>query len=178
MNESLIEKARAGDKEAENYVFAALRESFILIAKHRLRDAPHRTHEDIVQEACSTVLEKYRTERFDKGFMQWAYGVLRNKIGNAYQQTSRHADIKELNTMPSIVSIESKPEIVIAVRRCFESMVRSNVRYARVINLAHQGYTTDEICQRLSLTPQNCHTLLSRVRAKLRECLERSGVSL
>lgn len=176
MIESLIEKAKAGDKAAENQIFKSLRESFILIAKHRLRDLPHRTHEDIVQEACATVLEKYRTEQFDKGFMHWAYGVLRNKIGNAYQYQDRHPMLSSVEADHMGTSLDSaNHQLGIIIRRCFEKLIMSNLRYARLVNLAHQGYDTEEICQRLGLTVQNCHTLLSRSREKLRECMESGG---
>ena len=176
MNDPLIEMARAGDKRAENDLFVTLRASFMLIAKHRLRDLPHRTHEDIVQDACTTVLQKYRTEQFDKGFMNWAYGVLRNKIGNAYQYQDRHPlsssiDAEQVETGPDSAS----HHLGMIIRRCFGKLISSNLGYARLVNLAHQGYGTDEICRRLGITAQNCHTLLSRSRKKLRECMESGG---
>lgn len=176
MNDSLIEMARAGDKKAENDLFVTLRASFMLIAKHRLRDLPHRTHEDIVQEACTTVLERYRTEQFDKGFMNWAYGVLRNKIGNAYQYQDRHPSPSSTDAMQVEAGSDSaNHHLGMTIRRCFEKLLSSNLRYARLVNLAHQGYRTDEICKRLGLTVRNCHTLLSRSRQKLRECMEDGG---
>lgn len=69
--------------------FDKLREIFTAVAKRRVRN--ERDAEEIVQDTLVTVLEKAAAQTFEKGFLQWAFGVLRNKIGNHYQKQGRQA---------------------------------------------------------------------------------------
>jgi hypothetical protein len=64
-----------------------LREIFAAVAKRRIRNEVDA--EEIVQEALATVLEKSAAQEYEKSFLQWAFGVLRNKIGNYYQKRDR-----------------------------------------------------------------------------------------
>jgi DNA-directed RNA polymerase specialized sigma24 family protein len=46
-----------------------------------------------------------------------------------------------------------------------------NPRYARVLNLIHLGYNTEEICRRMKLTRSNLYSIVSRARALLSDCV-------
>ena len=80
----LLERALVGDKEAEKELFQYLFVRFKLFAKQKGRGV--QDAEDIAQEACVTILEKYKSQSFTAGFEAWAYGVLRMKIGNFLQK--------------------------------------------------------------------------------------------
>ncbi|NIO21904.1 MAG: hypothetical protein GTN76_14535, partial [Candidatus Aenigmarchaeota archaeon] len=80
--DELLSKAREGDEKAERELFQYLFVRFKALAKRRIGEGEA---EDIAQEACLTVLEKYKTQTFTKGFETWAYGVLKMKIGNYMQ---------------------------------------------------------------------------------------------
>jgi DNA-directed RNA polymerase specialized sigma24 family protein len=55
---------------------------------------------------------------------------------------------------------------------CFKQLVRVNRRFARVLNLSHQGYLADEICGRMRITLSNLYSIMSRGRSLLKQCLE------
>jgi DNA-directed RNA polymerase specialized sigma24 family protein len=50
-------------------------------------------------------------------------------------------------------------------------------RHARILVMKYQGYRTAEICERMSITPNNLYVTLSRARAMLKACLEKEGKS-
>ena len=82
--DDLLGQALKGDKSAEKQIYEFLFIRFTAIAKRRIME--EQDAEDLAQEACVTVFQKYKHENFTKGFMAWAYGVLRMKIGNYLQK--------------------------------------------------------------------------------------------
>ncbi len=85
--EELAEAAKAGDAAAEDRLFSLLERSFLLVAKYRIRNLEDA--EDIVHDALGTALCKYKSAELAKGFLPWAFLVLRNKIGNYYMKKAR-----------------------------------------------------------------------------------------
>jgi RNA polymerase sigma factor (sigma-70 family) len=172
MNE-LLAKAKSGDKKAEKELFQYLFVRFKSLAKRRIGEGEG---EDIAQEACLTVLQKYKTETFTKGFEAWAYGVLKMKIGNYMQgQMVKQKSLAPESEADQIEKISS-PEPDYALKRklidCLKQLAKFNRLYIRVLNFIHQGYKTDEICQRLRIKANNFYVLLNRGRRHLRTCLE------
>jgi RNA polymerase sigma factor (sigma-70 family) len=174
--EDLLMRARSGDKAAEQKIFERLLVRFTLIAKRRIDgdDA-----QDIAQEACMTILEKYRTEAPAGRFEAWAHGVLYNKIGNFYQhrdvRRTWHAGVRAYE--PASVS---EPGLEHDLRRqlleCLRKLICGNRRYARALNLVSQGFGTDEICQRLAVQPGYLYVILNRGRKMLTECLKKDMI--
>ena len=174
----LLARAREGDKSAEKQLFEYLFVRFRLFAKHRVREEEEA--EDIAQEACITVLEKYRSERFTEGFQAWAYGVLKMKIGNHLQSAaakqSRIMTQPATNWVRGMSSPSSDPVLRRRLVDCLRKILKVNRRYARALNLAYQGYETDEICKKLNLGRNNLYVILNRGRSMLRTCLETGEV--
>jgi len=174
--EDLLTLARSGDKAAERKIFERLLVRFTLIAKRRIDgdDA-----QDIAQDACLTILEKYRTEAPADRFEAWAHGVLYNKIGNFYQhrnvRRTWHAGVRAY--APAIVS---EPGLEHELRRkllaCIRKLVHGNRRYARALNLVFQGFRTDEICQKLAIQPGHLYVILNRGRRMLIDCLDKDVI--
>jgi RNA polymerase sigma factor (sigma-70 family) len=171
--EELLARALAGDKYAENQLFDFLLVRFRHFAKQHIRTADV---EDLAQEACLTVLEKYKTEKFSKSFQAWAYGVLKMKIGNYLQA----AAIKRKNMADGQIDEENTANILRTVdfdlkRRlmnCMKKINKVNPRYTRVLNLVHQGYSTDEISEMLQINRNNYYVILNRGRKMLKACLK------
>ncbi|MEW5923337.1 MAG: sigma-70 family RNA polymerase sigma factor [Candidatus Zixiibacteriota bacterium] len=170
---NLVTMARNGDLEAEKQLFQYLRVRFEYLAKKRLlkkEDA-----EDIAQEACLTVIEKYRTVDFHGQFNAWALKVLRNKIGNYLQgkcmrdnKVAREVDVGALRNRIN----EPVDMILISdLSDCLRKLLAAFPRYARALNLVHLGFTTDDICRRLDIKPNNLYVILNRGRQILKECL-------
>lgn len=168
----LLSKAKTGDKTAESDLFSFLHVRFSIIAQRRLgvQDA-----EDLVNDACITVLEKYRELPPETRFEPWAYRVLRNKIGSHLRDQSVRK--KTVETTDRIEDYENRavtpvdPAARMALIRCLRKLSRVYPRYARAVNLLNLGYSTDEICQRLHLKRNNLYVLLFRCRNWLNSCL-------
>jgi DNA-directed RNA polymerase specialized sigma24 family protein len=93
---SLDEMAAAArdDAGAESRLCAILRERFLQVAKHRVREADA---EDVVQDALRIVFQKYRDRAAGAGILVWSFAVLRHVVGNYYQAQRRHARLVPLD---------------------------------------------------------------------------------
>lgn len=174
----LIAEAKAGSREAEEQLFEILRARFRTIAKRRVLEKE--TAEDVVQEACLTVLEKYKTEEFHSGFEPWAYRVLRMKIGN-YLQLKKTRQ-RKINHEVDIMDIsetamsQSNQDLEAMLVDCLRKIARASRRYARVLSFSYQGYKADEICKRLRVTKSSLYSMLCRSRSLMNQCLESGQV--
>jgi RNA polymerase sigma factor (sigma-70 family) len=172
--EQLLVRARAGDRTAEQEMFEYLLARFTYLAQRRISAEEAR---DVAQDACLTVLEKYRTEAPQERFLPWAYEVLRNKIGNYYQhqkvQKRVMADLPPDSPAQSPDRAEADLETRLRLILCMKRLVKAYPRFARILNLIYQGYTTDEICERMRLTANNLYVSLTRSRKLLNNCLEK-----
>lgn len=178
--QQLIQSIRAGDRTARERLFEELLVSFRIIVKHRFQEHFDQTSEDIAQEACRTVLERFPNANFENGFASWAHEVLRNHIGNAYQRRNRELARRAPDPDIALQADRSNPDPDFnrSVRQCFKELLESNKRYARVLNLIRLGFKTDEVCRRLEINRANCHTMLSRARTRLILCLESKGIHI
>ncbi len=171
--DELLSKAREGDEKAERELFQYLFVRFKTFAKRRIGEGEA---EDIAQEACMTVLQKYKSETFTKGFEAWAYGVLKMKIGNYMQgllvKQKSLAPEAEADQAEKISSPGPDHDLKRKLIDCLKRLVKFNRLYARALNFIYQGYNTDEISRRLRIKPNNFYVILSRGRRHLRTCLE------
>jgi RNA polymerase sigma factor (sigma-70 family) len=171
--ETLLLRARQGDKDAENEIFETLLVRFRLFAGQKIGD--REAVEDIAQKACLTVLQKYKTQEFSVGFEVWAYGVLRMNIKGYYHQViaerDRSAPGISIETVKAPEPENVDPHIELMLLKCLEKVVRVNPRYARILNLVHLGFKSDEICQKMKITRNNFYVTLNRARSLLWTCL-------
>jgi long-chain fatty acid transport protein len=170
--DQLVAEAKTHNQMAENELFQRLLRRFEAIA---LRRVGERDYEDIAQEACLKVLEKYKTVDFKVGFSEWSYGVLRNVIGNYYQraETTKKTTLTNdaLEYIRFFPSARDREEHKWQLLECLKTITRLDRRYARILNLVYHGYKIDEICKKLKITPSNCYVILNRARARLKEVL-------
>lgn len=166
----LSTQAKAGVKSGEEELLRYLSVRFHALAKRRVNEGDA---EDMAQEACFTVLEKYKTATYSKGFSAWAYKILRNKIGNYLRSKNNMKPEPDIEHVMNTSSVQPDCNLKRMLVRCFQQLVKRNRGYARVLNLVHQGYRTDEICKKLRITPNNLYVTLSRGRLLLKSCLER-----
>jgi RNA polymerase sigma factor (sigma-70 family) len=174
--EELVQKAIDGDKKAEKEIFDYLFVRFKYLAKRTVGESDC---EDLAQEACMTILEKYKNEEFTVSFTAWAYGVLKMKIGN-YLQSGRRRFDKEAYPVNDIEVTASTqdPTLKKILIDCLRKISRSYIRYARALNLAYQGYDTEEACSKLDMNPNHYYVTLNRGRSLLKSCIEEGGISL
>lgn len=154
----------------KEYTFDVLRESFVLIARRRVG---HDSAEDIAQEACMTVLQKYDSDQHADRFDSWAYQILRNKIGDYLRRDRVRREA--IGTHEAIIQKSTNSpnfELRRQIELCLRKLARVNHRYVQILRFATEGYNTSEICKRQGITPQNLYVLLNRSRSALRKCLE------
>jgi RNA polymerase sigma factor (sigma-70 family) len=173
----LLAQAKQGDKKAEEEIFRFLYERFAFIAKYRLGREEAR---DISQDACMTILEKFRAEKMPENFEAWSYGVLRMKIGNFLQKREVRQKVMvdeiHIGGAAEQADVPPNPELKRKLLDCLRKIVRAYPRYARAMNLVHQGYKTNEICDRMGLNAGNLYVILNRGRSMLSRCLNKGGI--
>lgn len=172
---NLYEKALKGDEQAEKELFQSLFVRFRLFAEQKVDEE---IASEIAQQACVTVLEKYRTETFKIGFQAWAYGILKMTLLSYHRDKSREKERQQpfCDDFKLPQSKTPHPMLRHHLMDCIGQLVKSYSKYARILNLHYQGYSTDEICQRLKLKPEQYYVYVTRGRSLLRDCLIQKGV--
>ena len=162
----------AGDKEAERILFDRLSVSFRIFAQHRLWNIEDA--EDVVQEALKTVAQKCADIKIESSFAAWARRILEHKILDSVKAKQRDKRKMEtaIDDADLFVGSNPNPSFVTDLLACLRKVFGIDKRYARVLNLCQQGYTSDEICERLDVKVGHMYVLLSRARAALLSCLE------
>jgi RNA polymerase sigma factor (sigma-70 family) len=175
--DDLIRRARDGDEKAEKELFQYLLVRFRAFASRRVGDDEA---DDVAQNACLAVLKKYRTETFTKGFQPWAYGVLKMEVRSYIRTRSDRASRLDYRSdteqMVRTPSVEGGYDLKVRLSNCLRKIVQRSRSYARVLNLIHQGFKSDEVCKRLSITPNNFYVILSRGRQMMKVCLKKGTV--
>jgi RNA polymerase sigma factor (sigma-70 family) len=174
---TLYEKALHGGRVQEDQLFQTLTVRFRIIARHRVRN--NEDAEDVVQETMAVICREFRNTAFHTSFAAWAYEVLRHRIlayyekRNARGRESVHLDETVLNSEAAMndEGVALRPSLI----DCLRQIAGYNIRYARVLNLHHQGYSTDEICRKLRIKSGNFYLILLRARALLDKCLREKG---
>jgi RNA polymerase sigma factor (sigma-70 family) len=160
-----------GDESAEEKLFKYLLARFRLLARQRVGKSD--AIEEIAQETCITVFEKYKTENFKASFEAWAHGVFRMMIRRYYERLQiewkRFANDKSEERE---VFKPVDPELEREIGKCLKKIAKINRNYARAINLLYQGYKTDEVCQKLRIERKNLYVIVSRGRSMLKACLK------
>jgi RNA polymerase sigma factor (sigma-70 family) len=173
MKERLLDRARQGDEAAEKEIFEFLLARFTAFATRKIggKDAA-----DVAQEACLTIVKKYRDEKYTIGFEAWAYGVLKMTIRNflRYRRYREKTSAPEFEIDRSGKTWEQEPDFELKrnLLDCLKQIYKRNPLYARSLNLRYQGYQTEAISEMLHVAPKNYYVLLSRGRKLLKECLE------
>lgn len=172
----ILKTAKCGNKIAEEELFGYLRERFFYLAKRRIRNEDAK---DIAQEACIIVLRKYKFYERQARFEAWAYKILQNLIGN-YLQHKKIEHNHELEAKNGSQQIQNPSGEIdpIFERKLLNSLRKIMIRnklYARVLNLTHLGFKTEEICDQLNISANYYYVVLNRGRNALKLCLEESG---
>ncbi len=164
--------ARKGGSAEEQRLFAVLTDIFRLFVQQRVWS--RQDCEEIVQETLTTIAEKYRGIEFETSFAAWAYRVLEHKILH-YYRTKRCRESKFAHP-PEGVEIATtepfNPNLKRKLLDCLRQISRGNRRHARILTLRYQGFSAEEICDKLRITRNNAYIILSRARAMLKRCLK------
>jgi len=167
----LFELANQGDKAAEKELFRVLSVRFRIIGLQRIWNKSD--IDDIVQDALKTVVEELKNVTITSSFSAWAAKILDYKI-LAYIKKKRTTHSRISNTPPdenyhSAQRVSS--DLKLQLMYCLKQLFKARPMYARILNLHYQGFSVDEVCQRLEITRGNSYVILSRARLLLSKCL-------
>ena len=168
----LHDLVKRGDKSAEKQLFQQLSVSFRLFVQHRIwndEDA-----EEIVQETLLVVLRKYKGIEFTTSFAAWSYNVLEKNILDYYRTKGRRNGILMNTSNDNKPDRHWEPDPVLRLKLldCLNKLNTVNKQHARIVNLRYQGYTVENICEKLKIRRNNVYKSLSRARAMIMQCLE------
>ena len=163
----LFIRAKNGDKKAEEKIFQILSVRFSYLAKQRVGEG---ASEDITQDACLTVMQKYPSLADTVEFEVWAYKVLRNKIGNYYQKRAQEINyfVKDDSPVEYFHPKSINENLRMQISDCLNKISAKNPRYYRILNLVSEGYKTNEIAEMLHVKPNNLYVILNRSRTMLK----------
>ncbi len=171
----LYTKSINGDIQAEKLLFQHLSVSFRMFALQRVRNK--QDIEEVVQNSLMVVFNKYKDIDIKTNFASWAYKVLKNQLLSYYK-----AKRLPKNSNQSLLIDygkeydEDNSDLRVRLFECIKRINNVNKNFARILNLHYQGYSTDEICEKLELSVSNFYTTLSRARTMLKICLEKGEV--
>jgi RNA polymerase sigma-70 factor (ECF subfamily) len=174
----LYHQVLAGDSTAAEELFCLLGVSFRMFVRHRVMNG--QDCEEIVQDALTTIAEKYRTVQIESSFAGWAYKVLNNKVLDYYKSKR----VRSARTTPieaaehDLIGAAADPQLKTRLLDCLRKIHGANSFHARALNFHYQGYSTEEICAKLGIASNNFYVMLSRARTMLRVCLEKGDIKL
>jgi RNA polymerase sigma factor (sigma-70 family) len=173
----LYKDAVTGDKTAEHKLFQYLSERFEQFAHHRIWNAEDAR--DVAQDAMVSIAREYKSVGFETSFQAWAYKVLDNRILSYIKKKKQRGDrvvtVEDVRLIGD-VPLNINPELQSRLLDCLKKVGAVNRRHARILGLHYQGYSTDEICGRLSMTKNGLYISLGRARTMLEICLETGKV--
>lgn len=180
--------------KSEAYVqqFEELRPKLIAFTLLQVQDRGHA--EDIVQDALISALENLDKYQGSAQFNTWVYSILRNKLIDYIRKSKRererfandeqeidlnqffddreHWDLEEApSKWDSPEDLHLRSDFWEVFDLCLLHLPSSTARVFALREL--MDLETEEICNCLEISEQNCWTILHRARLKLRSCLEK-----
>jgi RNA polymerase sigma factor (sigma-70 family) len=166
-----VAEARLGSAQSLDEVFEFLRSKLLPIARHRLPEAA----EDVVHDSLIVIHSHFSEIESLEGLVAFSNRVLRNKIGNAYQNRERKSaqlgleDISE--TDYSIKDDPEGAEMERVVRDAIERLAYKRPDCTRILLYLYDGFTASDIRDKVGLSRSNLKTRTFRCREALREVL-------
>jgi RNA polymerase sigma-70 factor (ECF subfamily) len=126
---------------------------------------------DIAQEVWIQIFKALPQYRGDSQFGTWAHRIAVNRTLNALRKTRRLAKI-ETTVEEDTASVEPEPERALLLQT-IENAATKLSPGARAVFMLHdvEGYTHEEIAERLGITSGGSKSQLFKARAKLRTLL-------
>lgn len=160
-----------------------------LLRAARAAGLPAEQAEDAAHAAILVFLQ--RAEAFDgrARASTWLFGILANKVAEARRTATREEGVDDIDQVfearfdaagswsrPPVGALESfaREDARRLITACLDG-VPERQRRALVLRDVDE-VDTDAVCKILAVSPNNLGVLLFRARARMRECLETSGV--
>ena len=166
----LIQRAIQGDETAMRLLWSRHAPHIDAVVR-RLAGHDLDIAADIAQEVWIQIFRALPQYRGDSQFGTWAHRIAVNRTLNALRKTKRLAKIEtEVEEDSASVDPEAERSLMLAT---IENAARQLSPGARTVFLLHdvEGYTHEEIAERLGITSGGSKSQLFKARAKLRTLL-------
>lgn len=165
------------------HAVAALRPEMLRFARSQLRDKD--SAEDLVQDSIEAALLGKAPFAGQSSLKTWVFAILRHHLLDHMRRSSRHVSLGSLAAedddwelspqLPHPPAMDPERALGnVELRQALETCLQGLPENARQVVVLREvlGHETREICDRLSLTQANCHVILHRAKARLRELLQ------
>ncbi|SEG68599.1 sigma-70 family RNA polymerase sigma factor [Marinobacterium lutimaris] len=169
----------------------AVRPRLLAFARLQLSDQVYA--EDMVQETLASALQSLHRFRGQSQFETWVFGILRHKLVDAIRLRGRDVvaehnpnelpEVDEMFDSHAHWALGARPQSWVQPEEscdndrfwevfdiCVFHLPKSGAQVFTLREL--MGLETEEICDCLEISEQNCWVILHRARLKLRACLE------
>lgn len=180
----LLQKARAGDREALNELTRTYEKDIRIAARVLLGPAlrPHLDSLDLVQSVHRSLLMGVRQDKFDMTtpaqLIALALTLVRRKVARKWRQHRRQQRLSGASTpneplsdvLTTLHGSETDPGRVVQVRDAIERLCRElDADDRQLLDLRLEGYTTAEAARLTGQSPDVLRVRLSRLRKHLHE---------
>jgi RNA polymerase sigma factor (sigma-70 family) len=166
---------KKGDKESENRLFKILSVRFLMSAQRRIRN--YQDAQEVVQNSLLVISQKIGEIKIERSFAAWAYKTLKNCTLDYFSKSSTRCKFETGETELIMSNIENDNNLTRRqLLKCLKMICQKQAKYARILNLHYQGYSTEEIGIRMNITSANIYTILSRARSLLIHCLDKGNI--
>ena len=164
----------AAGKQAAEITRLILQQRAVVFGYIMTQTANYPDAEDIFQEVCATVCEKFHEFERDGNFRAWIMQIARFKLLSHYQ-TRRHVldltpELAETMADEAVwTDLEPSREIA-ALRNCLKKL-KGRSRDL-VIGRFGEGLSCQAVAQNVGWTPNSVYVALSRIKRSLEECVK------
>jgi RNA polymerase sigma-70 factor, ECF subfamily len=186
-------------------VLVSLEEQLPLLRQRLMRQARAVVYdtalaEDLVQETLLAVFEQASERKGQASLSTWAIAILKNKVADWYrsadrkrfvQQTEEQADeelsdgvealydasghyVQQVPTWQQPQNQMEQRQMFTILEQCADRLPKQTSRVFMMREWL--GFETSEICTRLSISADNCRTIMHRARMGMRECMQLNWV--
>jgi RNA polymerase sigma-70 factor, ECF subfamily len=133
--------------------------------------------EDVFQEVCVTLWQKFDEFETGTNFVAWALRIAQNKVRDFQKMNGRRAAAWKSSVQNAMVHdfvehAEAVPEDdLVYLAQCMEKLGQGDRHL--VETCYGDGVAVREIAETLGRTPQSVHNSLHRIRRTLLDCIER-----
>jgi RNA polymerase sigma-70 factor, ECF subfamily len=132
--------------------------------------------EDVFQETCLVLWQKFNDFRPGTNFVAWALRIAQHKVMDFQKQQKRRvvftASLRDaLMAEITIRSTEAETTILTALSGCMDKLTPSD---QRIVNLSYvEGVPIRQIADAMGRSPESVHNSLHRIRGWLLACIQR-----
>ncbi len=157
---------------ARDEVLERLRERIAAVARKRV---PEEAVADVVQDTLFVLIRKLPDLDSDAAVLPYTFLILKKVIGNYYQKIN--PNIINLSSLRKDPGTDLREELELRIYReeLLDLCRRTNAEYARIMELADDGFSGREIALYMQCSSiQALYNKIHRGRRQLREALEHS----